>query len=601
MRYVVSRGFNPANRNKVPVLYALTNDVEGDYKVLTVLCSRRHKDEYYSEESKLESFPVSDGSFREVNLNEYCELNKYVNSEDMSLLEFEKVMYAIPSEDYKLLERNFKNDREYISDNNSVLFKLNLDKVRRFEQLYQCSIAKSNTNTVVYKNYGYNPHVFLSNGKDRNNMDKLFDSLKDMSLFFDPITKEEVIELVINEKDITSSLFGSCDISNEVRSARKDIEGICHCCGSPLLKGGESISINGDYSVCETCADEHYSICDCCEEMIDNDDIVLYDGGQMCTYCADDQLIFCDYCDEYSHESHWEGDYCPRCGNNDYGENIEDQDENASRYRGSISNYSYRPTPLFHKKSLLGYTEDCDHSKLYMGIELEVERGRNRDESVHQNKMAYDIKENYPHVYCKADSSVEKGFEIVTHPCDLDFHLDTMPKILSDLRKEKYISYLVENGASFHIHINKSFFGTGERLELATSKLVVMFDKFWDELYKFSKRNRRQIHWCKKLFTDGELTDYKDSKEVYEKAREKSYRNRHSAINLNNRDTIEFRLWRGSLNEERIIATLLMTQALCEISKTMTIDDILEKSFKELLAPYDKRLDTYCETHEIYK
>lgn len=95
--------------------------------------------------------------------------------------------------------------------------------------------------------------------------------------------------------------------------------------------------------------------------------------------------------------------YCSECYNR-----INDENENG------INDYGYKPSPIFHKTS-----SDTKAINLYFGIELEIGTGGYSNTNASQiNKIA--VPET---IYIKHDGSISEGFEIVTHPCTMNYHL----------------------------------------------------------------------------------------------------------------------------------------------------------------------------------
>ena len=58
---------------------------------------------------------------------------------------------------------------------------------------------------------------------------------------------------------------------------------------------------------------------------------------------------------------------------------------------------------------------------------------------------------------------------------------------------------------------------------------------------------------------------------------------RYYAVNLTNSETVEIRLWKGTLNPETFEATLRFTARLAEICKNTTAAELSKMSFEDLL------------------
>lgn len=160
--------------------------------------------------------------------------------------------------------------------------------------------------------------------------------------------------------------------------------------------------------VCEYCR-EHgsYHQCEDCGDWCRDRDMRCDDNGiWVCDWCYNVRWNTCDNCgclvrDEDVHEI--DGyNYCEACA---------EEMESAT-----IHDYSYKPDPDFYQKH-----EDFAHgTPLYMGVELEVDKGKDPE------KLAEELQDNVPEIYCKHDGSLEDGVEIVSHPCTLAYHMDEL-------------------------------------------------------------------------------------------------------------------------------------------------------------------------------
>jgi hypothetical protein len=90
-------------------------------------------------------------------------------------------------------------------------------------------------------------------------------------------------------------------------------------------------------------------------------------------------------------------------------------------------------------------------------------------------------------------------------------------------------------------------------------------------MIRFSRRNSGQMNWCRISHDDDDLASIKDMVERKKKWRQdKDWRDRYEAVNDCRPDTVEIRLWRGSLNMETIRATVEFTAGLAIICNSMS-------------------------------
>jgi hypothetical protein len=247
------------------------------------------------------------------------------------------------------------------------------------------------------------------------------------------------------------------------------------------------------------------------DEYMEHNGLVFDIHGDICH--IDD--VYHWECDgEYHHEPEFDED--------------EDEDEDDME-SATINSYSYRPSMKFHKLS------NENENAPFFGIELEVER-KNSNGLKHKY-MAGKI--DHEHWYFKNDGSLTDGFEIVTHPMTFNY-IQQNEKTFTDSLK-----LLVENGynsydantCGMHIHISKNNFTTWH---------LYRFLKFFVENKDFIVAiSQRKMEKLKKW---ANIEDDNDSSLIYKAKKKDGNSQRYVAINLNNSQTIEIRIFRGTLN-----------------------------------------------------
>jgi L-rhamnose mutarotase len=253
---------------------------------------------------------------------------------------------------------------------------------------------------------------------------------------------------------------------------------------------------------------------------------------------------------------------CNSCYSDRYGD---DDDDGSNSSRDVIRSYNYKPTPKFFKVS--------DNDNVYLGIELEVERG---DSSVRHDDMAKMIDNDF--LYFKSDGSLSDGFEIVTHPMTISYikkHKNVWADILNLLRSNKYRSYHTRT-CGMHIHISKNAFTTWH---------LYRFMKFFvdnsDFVTKISQRKIENLdRWA--ALTDNPSESYKEFTQdrLMYKAKKKSGNDkRYLAVNLQNDNSVEIRIFRGTLNDSSFFKNIEFVQALFDYTKSITETDMSLKSF----------------------
>ena len=358
----------------------------------------------------------------------------------------------------------------------------------------------------------------------------------------------------------------------------------CEYCGEQIPTD-QSVTANlnsrhvPERTACEYCADEHFRRCDRCDEWItgnaiwaeDNDRAVCEDCADYYSVCAEcgevlsnDDAYYCDRDGEY---------YCESC----YG---------SHSRSGNISDYGH---DQFRKSYYAGefkeMPDECDVSR-YFGVELEVDRGRSRDELA--DDLFDEIDDADELFKCKTDGSLgDEGLEIVTYPCSLRFMMEQYPfeDIAQIAIRHRYTSHDAGT-CGLHIHVSRAGLGETEmEKDLTVAKLMILFDRFWDKLVRFSRRNIEQMNWCKKpdVYTDADEEGTDD--EIVGKT--KQWRDRYHAINLTNSQTIEFRLFRGTLKVSTIKASIQLVNHLIDFVMRHALRDCMKTTWDAIFANVD--------------
>lgn len=176
----------------------------------------------------------------------------------------------------------------------------------------------------------------------------------------------------------------------------------------------------------------------------------------------------------------------------------------------------------------------------------------------------------------KPTAEIRKGaaylaYELVTYPMTLDYHLHEMPwsDVLSKAASLGYTSHQAET-CGLHVHVNRNAFGdTEEAQDAVIARILYFFEKNWEELLKFSRRTPRQLErWAARY-------GYKDQpKELLDHAKQGRHGGRYTSVNLTNTDTIEFRIFRGTLKYNTLIATLQLLNRICDVALCLTDDQV---------------------------
>lgn len=321
----------------------------------------------------------------------------------------------------------------------------------------------------------------------------------------------------------------------------------------------------GENPMCQYHYDNETYECTCCHHhFIDSDDTEAtytstdwYNDHPVCPSCAEEELCRCESCGDtiWRDNSYYNSLYDCLCGccydNMEYGD---------------IHEYEYSPDLNFNGTG-----------PRFFGVELEVDEG-GKDCSIASEVI--NIADD--DVYCKEDSSLSCGFEIVSHPCSLDYHKNNLKwkSIMDYLKHNEYRSHDTDT-CGLHVHISRDAFGeSAEEKENTINKIILFLEKNREYVTRFSRRTPEKLrHWAAFYMDEG------DEISVEEIKKRKDNRRYHT-VNLLNYDTVEFRLFRGTLKYNTFIATLEFLDLLLDTALQMTeseIDNLNFEDFVELI------------------
>jgi len=325
--------------------------------------------------------------------------------------------------------------------------------------------------------------------------------------------------------------------------------------------------------VCDSCS----VICLRCESIGSvDDDSAIVDGDRWCEPCTDTFAHYCDNCDNYfSGHSYGAEDtsmnfcercfesnvsYCDECDNYYYDgcTYAHDDDDNDGR---TIHDYSYRPDPIFRS------SED-EQTRLYFGIEVETEvRGGDYGDRRMAAEYAQQELENYNLAYLKSDGSLECGFEIVSHPMSHSYFMKDATRFWDTIDKLKSQYSMMAWGTKtcgLHVHISRNGFSGGSH-QHRFLQLVYNNKDFYEVL-----AGRSSSHWAK--FDDN--IDPNTGQKSFKHKFDRHGSDRYSAVNTNNRNTLEMRIFRGSLNPRFIKSAIDLAHASVEYTRTMSVREV---------------------------
>lgn len=376
---------------------------------------------------------------------------------------------------------------------------------------------------------------------------------------------------------------------------------VCHDCGKPMSKyNGRRISYGGeDYKVCSRCS-RRYKQCIACGKTFKLDResqpsflIVNFvcpeckQRGDLC-YCCGGYHTF-DKLRMYK-DSH---QYCDDCiGGVDYDwcfthSYIKSYHTSHNECWDPIVAAGQRPRD---RSNFAGY-----------GFELETERTKNGALLCDAIDKIREIDER-GYFFIERDGSLDNGFEMITRPFTMEawpLVFDKAAQIMNYLREHGYESGTENCNAGLHFHVSKTLLDA-----VAQAKLLVFASHFSKELGEISRRTPSSLRgWANcRTIDEPRLLGFETHKSrkkldyVISHYVDDRFGPRHVAINLNNRRTVEFRFFKGTLVPEYLSAAFDFVNFMVKLALETTPENVYRmtgNSFKTRAKNYSETLSKY--------
>lgn len=302
-------------------------------------------------------------------------------------------------------------------------------------------------------------------------------------------------------------------------------------------------------------SDEVFRCHDCESIELRENENCCYDDYYVCGSCVDN-YSYCDTRETYVRE--------------------EDLNRSIGDYHSSRGQLGRIPSSYDQRKP-----------RVLLGLELEVEV---------PNDSRYDVADRlldgigkfrgFPYALCEEDGSLDDGFEMVTAYTGLDVHREQLlffrDKGLKGARSHE------TSTCGLHVHICKADMST-----LHGAKMILFIN---DEA---NQKLIRSI--ARRDSTYGAVKNKKDDKDWIAHALEadtKKYQlmhlnsDRYEALNFKNEKTVEFRLFKGTLKYETIMACLEFTYATWFFCRESSTKNLTIDSFLKFICANENRKDT---------
>lgn len=277
-----------------------------------------------------------------------------------------------------------------------------------------------------------------------------------------------------------------------------------------------------DATACGNCV----SCAACAEPTPAEDVVVTIDDDFVCELCSRRSYWRCDSCDA------WNPDDQSTCGNG-----CDDESD-------LIHAYEYKPYPEFHGAG-----------PLFLGLELEIHAPWHGGSAECAQLAVSHLGELG---YLKNDSSVDDGFEIVTHPMGYAWALANFPwTMLTELAGQ---GCATSEDTGLHVHVSRAGFDS----PCHSFRWMKFLYRNRTAVVRLARRSSEQ--WA--AFTD---EDRRAVKHYVKGAHSARYR----AINTGNDDTFELRVFASSLKVGDVQAALGLAAASIEYTRHLTVPQIV--------------------------
>lgn len=324
----------------------------------------------------------------------------------------------------------------------------------------------------------------------------------------------------------------------------------------------------GDYYHCDDCDEIHF---------FDDTRTVNQGDRRVCFSCRDNNYHWSDYFDGYVDDEY-------QC------DNSEPEFENIGEYHSSSDNLGRIPSKYDQRKP-----------RVLLGMELEMEIDTDYDLDYRARKLLDALGDyrapdgdRYTYALCEQDGSLDNGFEMVTAYTGLDVHKEQL-----QFFKERFEGATSHNTSTcgLHVHICKADMST-----LHACKMVLFINDADNQKLVYALARRDSSSYCKIHDKKNDKHWMRDAvqagKSIGENKLQKKYQlrnlnsDRYEALNFKNDKTIEFRLFKGTLKYQTIMACLEFTFATWHFCKDAGQSELTTAKFLEFICRAENRCDT---------
>lgn len=481
---------------------------------------------------------------------------KMIDSDN--LIFFRSYKYVTINKDYFLPVFHL-NQKIYLVGGSSVIFMNN--------------VSDQNTSILEYQ-------VLTSNGGLVEINSDLIDYEK---------TMEEVRRDMENQIVTVYNRTGSEDLPLDVVASSNQYFK-CDECGCWYNKDVLHDDSDIDELICGGCFDEIYAYCEECGKTHRIDEMQEIDDKLICEDCFDDLYITCDDCGcNLRRDNAYETsdcrhicsickevkyEYCYDCGDLYHTDDLEYDGDNGQYYCEDC--YNDRNCSVID-----GYHDNCfdcsdlvylfnENESIPLGFELEAEGNKSTAREVKDSLYnKFTGVKNF--LFFEYDSSLDDGYETKTLPCTMPFlyaNKDNIKEML-DIMKGYGMRSHNTSTCGLHVHRDRESLKTPNRtIDEVIDNIIIVIEVYKKQIFKIARRGNE--HYCRYCTADENEQNITSNKIKKLKGSE----GRYSALNLENSDTIEFRMFKGTLKFESLMAAIELTDAIIDVCRFEDLENI---------------------------
>ena len=338
--------------------------------------------------------------------------------------------------------------------------------------------------------------------------------------------------------------------------------------------------------------------CSCCHQLFSGNPIRWAGSYLFCSVCARTS-VFCSYCGAYipsgsrrrQAEHHLEYlchtcmvrvQFCPICDIQLININELSCPDCSQMNNGYIHDHGY--TPLFN------FFPSYSPQTLFLGVELETDGYTSNTLQETANKIGV-LSRSQSLFFMQRDGSLQRGFEITTHPATLEYHENTFPwtEITKTIKDNGGKSHNTET-CGLHVHFNRDYLGSYPFFDDNLSKLIFIVEKLWRPLVKFSRRENCHLRrWAGRYNQRPIDREGKYDNQALDDI--KGAGSRYQAVNIHSPSgqTIEIRIFRGTLDVPTLFSSLELVDFLVNLSLSLDPVDTQKITWRKLTKAIDRK------------